>query len=211
MCRGSVLKGSDLSCRQTLSLGRSGQLASASGRGTSLGSTAPSTLISGLRPSSQSWKLSEVVSLCGQETRLDLKCWRNSVCLKNRYSLPGALGKFSEFFFKFAKNCVLISCHLSLHQQLRASLPLNSPLDWSCLSVTDDFCYWIEILWYSSKFKGIRFKHVFESRDCYGLCEPQPFMGFLQLLDLWLISLVHRYSNFFFNTFVFFYYKSNAV
>uniref|UniRef100_A0AC11AVF6 COP9 signalosome subunit 8 n=1 Tax=Ovis aries TaxID=9940 RepID=A0AC11AVF6_SHEEP len=45
---------------QTLNLGGSGQLASGSGRGTSLGSTAPSTLISGLRPSSQSWRLSEM-------------------------------------------------------------------------------------------------------------------------------------------------------
>uniref|UniRef100_A0A8B9XY21 CSN8/PSMD8/EIF3K domain-containing protein n=1 Tax=Bos mutus grunniens TaxID=30521 RepID=A0A8B9XY21_BOSMU len=43
-------------------LGESGQLASGSGRGTSPGSTAPSTPISGLRPSSQSWKLSEVSS-----------------------------------------------------------------------------------------------------------------------------------------------------
>jgi len=60
MCRVSVLKGSNLSCRQTRNLGGSGQLASGSGRGTSPGSTAPSTPISGLRPSSQSWKLSEM-------------------------------------------------------------------------------------------------------------------------------------------------------
>ena len=93
---------SNLSCRQTRNLGGSGQLASGSGRGTSPGSTAPSTPISGLRPSSQSWKLSEVVSSVNKKWD-----WTLSVgvtqCVWKIDILLGELGKFSEFFFKFAK------------------------------------------------------------------------------------------------------------